>query len=65
MPSIPDFKILLKKQLKKQSCGYRPISIRLDVFNQIAFLADETGLTVTDICNQLLNVALERVEVED
>lgn len=65
MASISEFKIILKKQPKRAAVGYRPISIRLDVFNQIAYLSDETGMAVTAICDQLLVAALDLVEVED
>jgi len=65
MSTVPDFKIVLKKPQKKQlSLGYRPISVRMEIYNQIAFFAEETGLAVSDITGQLLTAALEHVVIE-
>ena len=65
MSSISEFPIILKKQRKSKSMGYRPISIRLEVYNQIAYYAEETGLALSEIACQLLTAAFEHVELRE
>lgn len=52
-----------KQKLSAQNNGYGRIGCDIDIYNEIAEIADKCGYTLTSVTNALLNYALENSEI--
>lgn len=54
---------LAKQKLGAQQNGYGRIGCDIDIYNEIAEIADKCGYTLTSVTNALLGFALENSEI--
>ena len=54
---------LTKQKLGAQQNGYGRIRCDIDIYNEIAEIADKCGYTLTSVTNALLGFALENSEI--
>lgn len=54
---------LVKQKLGAQQNGYGRIGCDIDIYNEIAEIADKCGYTLTSVTNALLGFALENSEI--
>lgn len=54
---------LAKQKLGAQQNGYGRIGCDIDIYNEIAEIADKCGYTLTSVTNVLLGFALENSEI--
>ena len=58
-------KITFKKRRTNYKNGGKAVGVSETVYEKLKELADETGLTMSEIATDLITFALERVELTD
>ena len=61
----PEKFILKRVKPKTRAKGWKPVTIKLDVYEQLMEISDTTGESICSIASSAIEFALENLVIED